>query len=134
MAEFRIKSLPNETGGILLGNIDTYYRRCYIVDVVKSPLDSEEQPTSYIRGFYDLHVTIENIEKMTLEQVSYVGEWHSHPKSCSVNPSALDILAYSRIQDEMKKDALPAIMMISGDNKEYNFVNIESQEPSYAHP
>jgi hypothetical protein len=134
MAEFRIKSLPNETGGILLGNIDTYYRRCYIVDVVKSPLDSEEQPTSYIRGFCDLHVTIGNMEKMTLEQISYVGEWHSHPKSCSVNPSALDILAYSRIRDEMKKDALPAIMMIVGDNKEYNFVNIESQESSHAHP
>jgi hypothetical protein len=134
MAEFRIKSLPNETGGILVGSIDTFHKRCYIVDVVKSPLDSEEQPASYIRGFYDLHVTIENVEKMTLGQISYIGEWHSHPKSCSVNPSALDILAYSRIQDEMKKDALPAIMMIVGDNKEYNFVNINHQEPPYAHP
>jgi proteasome lid subunit RPN8/RPN11 len=134
MAEFRINSLPNETGGILLGNIDTFYKHCYIVDVVKSPLDSEEQPTSYVRGFYDLHATIEKIEKMTLEQISYIGEWHSHPKNCSVNPSKLDISAYLRIQNEMKKDALPAIMMIVGDNKEYSFVNIEFQDPSHAHP
>jgi hypothetical protein len=129
MTEFRIKSLPNETGGILVGNIDTFHKHCYIVGVMKSPLDSEEQPTFYIRGFYDLYAIIENIEKMTLGQISYIGEWHSHPKSCSVNPSALDILAYSRIQDEVKKDALPAIMMIVGDNKEYNFVNIKHQEP-----
>jgi hypothetical protein len=134
MAEFRIKSLPNETGGILLGNFDTYYKHCYIVDVVKSPLDSEEQPTSYIRGCYNLRATIEDMEKMTLGQISYIGEWHSHPKGCSVNPSVLDITAYSRIQDEMRKDALPVTMMIIGDNKEYSFVNIESQETTYAHP
>jgi integrative and conjugative element protein (TIGR02256 family) len=130
MSESRIKSLPNETGGILLGNIDTYYKHCYIVDIVRSPLDSEEQQNFYIRGYYNLYAIIENVEKTTLEQIGYIGEWHSHPKGCSVNPSTLDIAAYSRIQDEMEKDALPAIMMIVGDNKEYNFVNVKSRETS----
>jgi integrative and conjugative element protein (TIGR02256 family) len=134
MSEFRVKSLPNETGGILLGNIDTYYKHCYIVDIVRSPLDSEEQPNFYIRGYYNLYATIENMEKMTLGQISYIGEWHSHPKDCSVNPSALDIVAYSRIKDEMEKDALPIIMMIVGDNKEYSFVNVGYRETACAHP
>jgi hypothetical protein len=71
---------------------------------------------------------------MTLGQISYIGEWHSHPKGCSVNSSELDIAAYSRIQDEMKKDALPVIMMIVGDDKEYSFVNVESRDTAHAYP
>jgi hypothetical protein len=35
----------------LLGNFDTFHRVCSLIEVVRSPAESGEWPTSYIRGF-----------------------------------------------------------------------------------
>jgi hypothetical protein len=126
LATLRAAKLPNETGGILLGHFDTHHKLCSIVDVVPSPLDSAEWPTSYIRGCKGLLATVKDVETRTLGQIGYVGEWHSHPDRCSIRPSDDDYKAYGWLTAHMHAESLPAIMMIVG---EHGNVGLVTREP-----
>jgi proteasome lid subunit RPN8/RPN11 len=122
IAAMRQARLPNETGGILVGNFNTQSQVCSIVNVVPSPKDSSEWPTSYIRGCADLKRTIQGIETRTLGQIGYVGEWHSHPDGAAVRPSTDDLEAYSWLVAHMHPEGLPGIMMIFGADSDFRFV------------
>jgi hypothetical protein len=124
LARMRSERLPNETGGILLGNFDTYHKICYIIDIIGSPPDSSEWPTSYIRGVKGLREQVENAQARTLGNVTYVGEWHSHPKGCRAKPSEDDLKAYAWLVELMNFDSLPAVMLIVAD-EEANLVTTE---------
>ena len=117
LAQFRSSRLPNETGGILLGAFDTHSRTCHIIDALPSPPDSTEWPTTYIRGCEGLGARVAEIKNLTLGQVSYVGEWHSHPKGAAVRPSHDDLMAYEWLVGHMNLEALPGLMLIIGDRK-----------------
>jgi integrative and conjugative element protein (TIGR02256 family) len=125
LARLRESKLPNETGGILLGNFDTHRRVCSIIHVVPSPKDSSEWPTSYIRGSAGLRQAVEDAEKRTLGQITYVGEWHSHPNNCSVMPSQDDLQAYNWLMSYMHPDGLPSIMVIIGERRTFCVVSDE---------
>lgn len=125
LAEFREARLPNETGGVLLGAFDTHHRVCSIVDVLPSPPDSTEWPTSYIRGCEGLASTVQKVKDLTLGQISYTGEWHSHPRGASTRPSADDLEAYGWLTGQMHAEALPGIMLIVGDQQEIRLVSVE---------
>jgi len=122
LAAFRADRLPNETGGILLGVFDTQAKNCYIIDSLPSPPDSQEWPTSYIRGCEGLSEQVKTIQKRTAQQVNYVGEWHSHPDRCSTRPSGDDRKAYAWLIGHMSLETLPAIMLIVGENQRYELV------------
>ena len=124
--EHRRIKLPNETGGILLGCFDTYHKICSIIDIVPSPSDSTEWPTSYIRGCKGLREKVREVENQTLDQVGYVGEWHSHPKRCSILPSGQDFEAYSWLGCHMHPEGYPAIMLIIGDAG-FTFVSLPEE-------
>jgi len=126
MSEFREKSLPNETGGVLLGNFDNEHEKCYIIDFIPSPSDSEELPISFIRGYNELQSKVQNIEEKTFGQVKYIGEWHSHPNNFSVVPSTDDINTFNWLKSIMDHDSLPSIMMIIGEKKTYSIIGAES--------
>jgi integrative and conjugative element protein (TIGR02256 family) len=117
LATLRESRLPNETGGVLLGAFDTYNRICYVVDVVSSPPDSTEWPTSYIRGCEGLTAKVDEVKRATLGQINYIGEWHSHPQGAAIRPSDDDFKAYAWLTAHMQAEALPAIMIIIGDDK-----------------
>jgi proteasome lid subunit RPN8/RPN11 len=123
MSEFREKSLPNETGGVLLGNFDNQNEICYIIDFLLPPSDSEGLPVSFIRGCEGLYEKTKEIETRTLEQVRYIGEWHSHPNGCPVKPSEADLATFKWIENIMNKDSVPTIMIIIGENKELCLMN-----------
>lgn len=122
LGEYRTSKLPNETGGVLIGHFDTHHRICSIVDFIPSPPDSVEWPISYIRGCEGLNEKIQAIKKQTLEQLQYVGEWHSHPDGASTNPSTDDLQAFAWLIQHMNKEDLPAIMMIVGEREGFRFV------------
>jgi hypothetical protein len=124
---FRVGRLPNETGGILLGAFDTQSRVCLIIDALPSPPDSTEWPTSYIRGCEGLAAQVAEIRKLTLDQVRYVGEWHSHPKGASTQPSGDDLRAYQWLVGHMRLESLPGLMLIVGDRKRICFVQATSR-------
>jgi hypothetical protein len=121
VARLRLLRLPNETGGILLGAFDMTRRIIYVVDAMLSPPDSEEWPTSYKRGTNGLSEQSQTIQKQTLGNLEYVGEWHSHPNGCSTNQSATDELAMADICSEMSLAGMPGLMLIVGQSGAHTF-------------
>lgn len=119
---FREEKLPNETGGVLVGAFDVFTKTIYINLVLKAPADSKEWPTSYIRGVVGLKEEMEKINSYTGGCLSYVGEWHSHPKGCRVEPSGDDLKALDWLHENMAEEGLPAVMCIKGDNELLNFL------------
>ena len=118
---YRQARLPNETGGVLLGSFDVQRRIIYVVDTLPSPPDSVEWPTAYIRGARGLAEAVREVERRSMANLEYIGEWHSHPDRCSVNQSDVDIVAMLEITAEMAKAGLPAVMMIVGENLDHQF-------------
>jgi len=121
----RISRLPYETGGVLVGSFDMQRKIAYIVDTLLSPPDSKEWPAVYIRGCQGLAQKMEEISKMTLGRLEYVGEWHSHTGS-SFTPSDTDKEAFSWLSDMRLPDGLPAIMLIAAEKKYAIFLGFMS--------
>jgi proteasome lid subunit RPN8/RPN11 len=128
LSAYRQSKLPNETGGVIIGHFDVQYSTCYIVDALPSPGDSVEWPTAYYRGVEGLRTAVVDIETITLGQLTYVGEWHSHPEGCPALPSAADLTAYGWLRDYMNSDSYPAIMVIIGERDDIGIVAAEPTE------
>ncbi len=116
MFKKRIEKLPVETGGILVGLIDPQYNNIYIVDSIFSPTDSREYPTAYYRGIDGLGEQLKHIEGSTNNSITYLGEWHSHPKGCTVNQSSDDLILFSWLANFMQSRGFPGVMLILSDN------------------
>lgn len=114
MESFRASKLPNETGGILLGGIDTHHKKIYLVDSILSPKDSVEKRTIYIRGIDKVKENLESIAKLTNNSIYYLGEWHSHPNGCSLNMSQDDVILFAELLDEARHRGVPTLMLIQG--------------------
>jgi hypothetical protein len=123
IAEYRSQRLPNETGGILLGVLDTERRTCMLTDALPSPPDSIEWPTSYIRGCNGLLLKMKGAESLTAGQVTYVGEWHSHPNGAGVKPSDMDLKAFESLKAQRDEECLPTVMLIVGDEDKHRFID-----------
>lgn len=118
----RSEKLPNETGGVLIGAFDTQHRIVYVVDALPAPPDSREQPTGFIRGFHGLTKSVERIEKITAGQLTYVGEWHSHPRGHGATPSDdYDRKLFEWLRAKMAADGLPPLMLIVGDRARHGW-------------
>jgi hypothetical protein len=115
--EARLNKLPNETGGILIGGYDFERKRIYLVDTILSPKDSEETPTGYVRGKEGLNELTAIIHHQTANHLVYAGEWHSHPKDCSLKRSEDDDILFAEIESNMTAIGYPPLMLIAGDNK-----------------
>jgi integrative and conjugative element protein (TIGR02256 family) len=116
LSSFRASRLPNETGGVLLGSIDTQRHIVYVLATVASPPDSRERPTLYIRGIDGLAGRLQTVLDRTADMVEYVGEWHTHPAACSTRPSEYDLQLFASLTEHMNRDGLPALMAIVGDD------------------
>lgn len=114
LAQVREEKLPNETGGVLIGGVDLRRKTVYVMDALASPPDSVEWPGLYIRGWQGLPGELAAIEKATLDNLGYVGEWHSHPKGRGTRPSEDDVHLFGWLADEMAAICRPAIMLIVG--------------------
>ena len=116
LADLRRERLPNETGGVLIGASDMQRGVIYIVDAIPSPRDSEESPTSYVRGSKELEQRVSEISNATAGMLGYIGEWHSHPDGISVRPSAKDRALLAWIKSNMQMDGIPGVMAIVGED------------------
>ena len=111
----RREKLPNETGGVLVGAYDFANGICYIVDAIASPVDSQKYPAAYIRGSVGLMSQVESIEQITVGNLTYIGEWHSHPSDCT-EPSPDDRTLLKSIANYMATRNSPACMLIVGES------------------
>ena len=114
LADLRRERLPNETGGVLIGASDMQRGIIYVFGAIASPEDSEETPTSYVRGSKELEQRVSEISKATADMLGYIGEWHSHPDGVSVRPSAKDRALLAWIKNNMQMDGIPGVMAIVG--------------------
>jgi len=70
---------PNETGGILIGNVNHKRNVIYITRVIRAPEDSKKRPYAFERGIKDLPEEVKRIQDRTGGLLGYAGEWHTHP-------------------------------------------------------
>ncbi|MBA4191771.1 MAG: hypothetical protein C0467_27645 [Planctomycetaceae bacterium] len=117
LRKFRTQRLPNETGGILLGDVDTRHRIVHVSLALPSPVDSVERPDTYIRGAEGLRERVDQLHAFSGGQLSYVGEWHSHPDGVASAPSEHDLAALDILERDMRAEGLPTVMLIQGQDK-----------------
>lgn len=120
----RRAKLPNETGGVLVGAFDFAHKICYIVDSLASPSDSQEYPCAYIRGSKGLLKAVTEIENITIGNLCYVGEWHSHP-AISTQPSSDDRVLLKAISDYAFGRGNPGVMLIVGEQNYSVFMKMK---------
>jgi integrative and conjugative element protein (TIGR02256 family) len=124
----RLSKLPYETGGILIGGYDFVWKKIYVVDTILSPPDSEETPTSYIRGMVGVQQRLEEINQRTAGHLKYIGEWHSHPENYHLDMSEDDIKLFKEIKAYMNESGYPPLMLIAGDNESYQvFTDLQTR-------
>ncbi len=113
----RKRHLPKETGGVLTGIIDNYSQEIHIVDAAPQPVDSDGSGSGFIRGKVGVSDYLESVKNRTIGQVSYIGEWHSHPPSASTQPSRIDLDQISWLASLSDVDSHPILMLIAGDQE-----------------
>lgn len=107
-------SLPNETGGVLIGTFDMVRRVVHVVTALPAPPDSRQSPTHFVRGARDLGPKIEAMRTATAGRLGYLGEWHSHPDHAAARPSADDEGVFSYLSTHIGPTGAPFLMMICG--------------------
>lgn len=115
LRSLRARSLPNETGGILLGVTDHKLRTIHLVDALNAPLDSVSSPEGFTRGREGVAQARQDCLARTARMVDYVGEWHSHPRGVSAAPSGLDVELLAHLATALVSDGIPGVMLIVGE-------------------
>ena len=113
--QMRSANLPAETGGVLFGIVDLVRLRIDLVDAWPAPAGSSGSETEFIRGTKGLRGEVEQAIARTLEQVRYVGEWHSHPRRARTRPSGIDLGQLGWLATTLSMDGCPGLMLIAGD-------------------
>ncbi len=105
-----------ETGGILVGAWDRVRRRVYVVGHYAPPPDSVSETTGFVRGAAGVYQTLEAVQRRTAGNLTYIGEWHSHPPGHRSQPSADDRVLLRWIGEVLVYLDVPALMLIAGED------------------
>jgi len=114
VAGWRVERLPRETGGVLMGSVNHDSRTVYLMLALPSPADSDEWPVHYIRGCEELREGVETIYNRTAQNLSYIGEWHSHPDGARTLRSGPDLKVFAWISEHTSSEGKPPVMLIAG--------------------
>ena len=123
LATLRDAKLPKETGGVLLGIVDMSQETIHIAHALSEPEDSRGSEKGFERGIVDLCNEVSRVVAATMNQLRYVGEWHSHPDGASDMPSATDLAQLVWLGEELKNEGLPGLMAIATQNGRFTFVS-----------
>jgi muramidase (phage lysozyme) len=69
-----------------------------------------------VRGAAGIHQTLETVQRRTAGNLTYIGEWHTHPAGCQSQPSAQDRILLRWIGDILGYSDVPALMLIAGED------------------
>lgn len=116
VSEARQRAGACETGGILVGSWDRDRRIAYIVSHYDPPPDSMHEPNGFVRGVVGVFETITKVHAKTAENLTYIGEWHTHPSGCGTQPSPLDEKLLWWVHDALQWSDAPALILIAGDD------------------
>lgn len=99
---------PRETGGALLGHIDTIGRTITIAGLVPAPTDSVRETARFVLGTQGLKQALLDAHANSVGYLHYIGTWHSHPMG---GPhSALDRQTLGEIADYAP--GLPVVSLV----------------------
>ncbi len=112
MVSGRTEARDQETGGILVGSWDRQRNAFYIVAALDPPPDSVSSRTGFVRGNDGVYATLDQIERRTAANLTYVGEWHSHPPGFGMSPSGDDRILLEWIGEVLAFSDVPACMAI----------------------
>lgn len=115
IVEKRKASLPKETGGVIIGSFDFNRKICYVVDLIPAPDDSISTPMSFIRGYKGLETELDRYEEVTVGNLYYLGEWHSHTNNYT-SQSRDDIILFDKIKEWNNRNSKPGLMIIAGED------------------
>lgn len=124
---YRSAKLPNETCGVLLGVLDTERRRLYIVDALPAPPDSVEEQSGCVRGIAGLEEAVNSTAARTMNQIDYIGEWHSHPDRTTCLPSERDLVQMAWVKSKMHPEGKPALMLIACEGGNFSLLVSEPE-------
>lgn len=111
----RQRSLPAETGGVLLGYYDLNVHELVLVAALAAPPDSVATAGSFERGIEGLKAQVADAARRTAGVVQYVGEWHSHPPGVAATPSHDDLYQLIHLALAMGDEGLPGVQLIVGE-------------------
>jgi hypothetical protein len=116
LQNLRDAHLPSDTGGILLGVVDHARKRIEISIGLKAPPDSSGSPSSFERGVQGTIDSIAEARARTMHQLTYIGEWHSHPRGARTTPSLTDAAQLVMLREALMAEQRPPAMVIVGDS------------------
>ena len=116
------EKLPNETGGALLGLADMSANSIHLVHALPEPEDSLGTRSGFERGVFDLRNQVSKAMTTTMDQVRYVGEWHSHPEGTLATPSLTDLEQLNWLRAEMEIEGLNGLIAIAAADGSFSLV------------
>lgn len=109
----RTGSAKDETGGILLGEIDDALEVITVDVATGPPPDSRKSPELFECGIEGTHALCEFHAKESGDSTKFVGVWHTHPVSMP-KPSTVDLGAMAQILHLQEKTPRHVVMLIVG--------------------
>ncbi|SOC31081.1 ThiF family adenylyltransferase [Thalassospira xiamenensis] len=109
----RSGSPKDETGGLLLGEIDDALQTIYIDIATGAPPDSTKTAELFVCGVEGTEVQCEYHATKSGQTTRFVGVWHTHPVSVP-RPSDIDLAAIANILHLQKNPPRHVVMLIIG--------------------
>lgn len=112
MSRLRQQYAPDETGGVVLGQINHNRRIAYVTQALPPPRDSTHAPMKFVRGTEGVQASLERTEQRTGGMIGYVAEWHSHPRG----PRQLggkDFQMARQTRRRYRGSTFPAVVIVS---------------------
>ena len=115
MEEARAAAGQLETGGVLVGHWDRKRKILYVVGCYDPPPDSVRTPTGFVRGSIGVFRSIEDLERGTAGNLTYIGEWHTHPPTIASRPSSEDAKVLRWTFEALRWSDAPGLIAICGE-------------------
>ena len=109
----RTGSSTDETGGLLLGEIDDALQTISIDVATGPPLDSIKSPDHFLCGVEGTEEQCKFYAEKSGNSTNFVGVWHTHPVSMP-EPSTVDLEAMAQLLHCQEKTPRHVVMLIIG--------------------
>ena len=109
----RAGTVEDETGGLLLGEIDDSLSTICIDAATGAPPDSVKSPELFVCGIEGTERRCEYEASQSFGSTKFVGVWHTHPVSMP-EPSDVDLVAMAEILHIQDRTPRHVVMLIVG--------------------
>ncbi len=112
---------PAETGGLLVGFVDSKARTVYVTRALPAPSDSVGDPGRFFRGVEKVPEELSLIAERTGGILHYVGDWHSHPGG-GPGLSRTDEETAADLRRDLRGVPVPAHLLVATDGGLHPYV------------